>query len=155
MEHHAFRFTALNLNLLGNVSEVVIVKSYASTCTLRLQRLLPDPDTDISMMISKIWYNKCSSHIGLVPKPKTCRYAPKYIRETLHKLPLLSLTWFCILRWPGVLSHGFMFAPIVCFHNKTGIRWNSANSCAIACVFTRVHVFTYEFNNSFNHGHSF
>ena len=70
MEHHAFRFTALNLILLGNVSEVVIVKSYAPTCTLRLQRLLPDPDTDISMMISKIWYNDCSSHIGLVPKPK-------------------------------------------------------------------------------------
>ena len=78
----------------------------------------------------------CSSHIGLVPKPETFRYAPKYIRETLHKLPLLSLTWFCKLHWPGVLSHWFMFAPIMCVHNKTGIRLNSATSCAIVRLLT-------------------
>ena len=120
-------------DILGNVSEVVTVKPHASTCTLRLQRLLPHPVIDISMVSTIV--------LPISARSQNLKHLDtrQVQRETLQT-SCLCWAWLDSVCYTGLAG----------FHTQQVYAENSANSCAMARVFTRVHVFTDELKIMFN-----
>ena len=123
----------LNLIFLAMSQKLVTVKPHASTCTLRLQRLLPHPVIDISMVSTIV--------LPISARSQNLKHLDtrQVQRETLQT-SCLCWAWLDSVCYTGLAG----------FHTQQVYAENSANSCAMARVFTRVHVFTDELKIMFN-----